>query len=136
MYLHIRRQLIPHSNDFHEKITKLAINVEGGAMESQDEYTTDCTIFCSQCSCEYKMEGYVLINCFVEFQYSELGEKVLLRSSAEKEKDIFKWEEDNLKPCPHCDSFKLPSPCPVVSTGILLTLSLTIQNTSNVLIVS
>ena len=51
-------------------------------------------------------------------KYRNLGEQILLRASGEIEKELCTWEDGNLKPCPHCDAYQVPDPCPSVDVGM------------------
>ena len=48
-----------------------------------------------------------------------MGERILQHNTAEKEREMALWEDDNLKPCPHTQSYHVPSPCPRVNVATM-----------------
>ena len=117
-FLRIHRQVIQPASNEPTPLTKLAIGVEGGLQEVKKEYETTMHVVCHACPVIIPAEGYVILIQSNYSQYHDLGERILLRVSGEKEKELCSWEAENLKPCPHCEQYRLPSPCPQITSGM------------------
>lgn len=87
-------------------------------MEPSKRYETDMQVVCWACDRVFPAEGFVVFGGRSEKQVREIGEKILLCASGEKEKEICQWEDENLKPCPHCSAYQLPEPVPQVELGV------------------
>lgn len=78
-----------------EKITKLAIGVEGGAQ--QKKYKYECNIKCYKCNKELDKSNPLIQN---------ISKMVIESQSAEDKEELTKWEADKLRPCPHVEKFE------------------------------
>ena len=72
---------------------------------------------CLACDLALPAQDYVVFESVCNTQVREIGEKILLSASGEKEKELSPWEAENAKPCPHCEAFQCPDPCPHVDLG-------------------
>ncbi|CBK21960.2 uncharacterized protein [Blastocystis hominis] len=97
-----------------EKLTKLAIGVEGGALPPSPIYETDMQVVCLACDLTMPAPDFVVFDPVCDTQVREIGERILLSASGEKEKELSQWEAENAKPCPHCEAYQRPDPCPHV----------------------
>lgn len=59
IYLRIQQTEITSEVQYQEKITKLAIGVEGGLTETPKQYETHYSLHCSHCNRVFETEGYV-----------------------------------------------------------------------------
>lgn len=78
-----------------EKITKLAIGVEGGAQ--QKKYKYEYRIECHKCKKELDKS-----NLFVQ----NLSKLIIESQSAEDKEELTKWEAEKLRPCPHVEKLE------------------------------
>ena len=83
-------------------------------MEPSKRYETEMSVVCLACDQTFPAEGYVAFRVVSNEQMKEIGDQILQCASGEKEKEMAQWEDENLKPCPHCASYHCPDPCPHV----------------------
>ena len=88
--------------------------MEGGASPFSPTYETDMQVVCLACDLALPAQDYVVSESVCNIQVREIGEQILLSASGEKEKELSQWEAENAKPCPHCEAFQCPDPCPHV----------------------
>lgn len=77
-------------------------------------YETDMQVVCLACDLTMPAPDFVVFDPVCDTQVREIGERILLSASGEKEKELSQWEAENAKPCPHCEAYQRPDPCPHV----------------------